>query len=213
MVIKERQNANRIAKAFLNYRDVLTRSLLRMSVKPSDVDDILQESLTRAIEANNKKRLEYPKSYLFTISRNMVFREHQRSAREVQIEIDEAIIDSGAPPLDDELHFKKMLQVFWEAMDSLPEKHRRAILLRRIYGLSQKEIAKKMGVSLSSVEKYFALGINRCQVVMTRKGYSLAKLNRAEIRAIKGEAKKISDKCDETLFGENVQVEQGDGHE
>ena len=165
---------NRIVKAFLNYRDVLTRALLRFSVKPSDVDDILQESLARAIEANKKQPLEYPKSYLFTISRNMVFREHQRQLREVQREIDEATLDSCASPIDEEIHYKKMLKVFWEAMDSLPQTHRRAILLRRIYGLSQKEIAKKMGVSLSSVEKYFAHGINRCQDVMNRRGYSFS---------------------------------------
>ncbi len=187
----------KMVQTFLSYRDVLTRALLRLSVKPSDVDDILQESLVRALEADQKKRLEHPKSYLFTISRNMVFREHQRRAREVQREIDEASIDACSPPIDEEVHYKRMLQVFWEAMDSLPQTHQRAILLRRIYGLSQKEIAKKMGVSLSSVEKYFAHGINRCQDIMSRRGYSFAQVKNSAIRATKKKAKLDLENIDE----------------
>ena len=181
---------NRIVRAFLNYRDVLTRVLLRLSVKPSDVDDILQEALARALEANQKQRIEYPKSYLFTISRNMVYRENQRQAREVQREINEATLDSYAPPIDEEVHYKNMLQVFGKALDSLPQTHRRAILLRKIYGLSQKEIAKKMDVSLSSVEKYFAQGIKRCQDVMRRQGYDIVAMRPSlNKKDVKGEDK------------------------
>ena len=148
-----------------------------MSVQPGDVDDILHEALTRALEANEKKRLNFPKSYLFTVSRNMVFREHERSSREVQWEIDEAMLGSNAAPTDDEVYYKQMLQAFWDAVDSLPKSHQRAILLRRIYGLSQQDIATKMGVSLSSVEKYFAQGIKRCQDVMLRRGFDPRRLD------------------------------------
>lgn len=162
---------NRIVCEFLKYRDVLVRALLRLSVQPVDVDDILQESLTRALEADGKKRLEFPKSYLFAVSRNMVFREQERRSREVQVGIDEAILESNTASGDRELHYERMLEAFWEAMESLPKAHRRAILLRRIYGLSHKEIAGKMGVSLSSVEKYFAQGIRRCQEIMLSRGY------------------------------------------
>lgn len=164
---------NRIISAFVNYRDVLVRGLLRLSVQPADVDDILQEALARALEADDKKRIEFPKSYLYTVSRNMVFREQERRSREVQWEIDEAILESHSPPTDQELYYRQMLAVFWEAMATIPQTHQRAILLRRIYGLSHKQIAKKMGVSLSAVEKYFAHGIKRCQDIMKSQGYGL----------------------------------------
>ncbi|MCG8440697.1 MAG: sigma-70 family RNA polymerase sigma factor [Caulobacterales bacterium] len=157
---------------------MLVKALLRMSVQPGDVDDILQEALARTLEADGKKALHFPKSYLFTVSRNMVFREQERSSREVQCEIDEALLASNAVPVDDEIYYKQMLQAFWDAVDSLPKNHKRAILLRRLYGFSQKDIAKKMGVSLSSVEKYFAQGIKRCQDVMSRRGFDMARLER-----------------------------------
>jgi DNA-directed RNA polymerase specialized sigma24 family protein len=42
-------SGNRIVNAFLTYKEVLVRVLLRLSVQPADVDDILQESLVRAL--------------------------------------------------------------------------------------------------------------------------------------------------------------------
>ena len=164
---------NRIWKAFIDYRDVLVRGILRMSVQPSDVDDILQESLARTLEASESKKIDHPKSYLFAVSRNIVFRDQEQRAREVQWEIDEAIIESNAAPVDRELYYRQMLKAFMEALDTLPQSHRRAILLRRIYGLSHKQIAKKMGLSVSAVEKYFAQGIKRTQDIMAGRGYAV----------------------------------------
>ena len=71
-----------------------------------------------------------------------------------------------------------MLEIFWEAMGSLPRNHQRAILLRRLYGLSHKEVARKLGVSVSSVEKYFAQGMKRCQDLMLRRGYGFSRTDR-----------------------------------
>ncbi len=164
---------NKILHTFVAYQNVLVRTLLRMSVKPEDVDDILQETVTRALAANEKQELKFPKSYLYTVSRNMAFEVNQKRSREVQTEIDNALLESDAPQPDDVTHHKKMLEAFIEAMSTLPVQNQRAILLRRVYGLSHKEIAKKMGVSISSVEKYFAQGIKRCQDVMSGRGYGV----------------------------------------
>ncbi|MGS2722739.1 RNA polymerase sigma factor [Porticoccus sp. GXU_MW_L64] len=178
---------NRILEAFYQYRDVLVRTLVRMSVAPADVDDILQETLARTIDADQTNSIEFPKSYLFSVSRNMVLREQKRKSREVLTSIDEAIADENAHESSDDLYYRQMLAVFWAAMDSLPQAQRRAIMLRRIYGLSQKEVAEKMNVSVSSVEKYFAQGIRRCQDTMKNKGFDvsdMAQTGRATKKAL-----------------------------
>lgn len=184
---------SKIVAAFLGYKEVLVRVLLRMSVKPADVDDILQESVARALRAENRGPLEHPRSYLYTVVRNLVFEERERRAREVQYEINDAILASDSAPVDDELHHEKMLEIFWEAMGSLPRNHQRAILLRRLYGLSHKEVAGKLGVTVSSVEKYFAQGIRRCEDLMLRRGYSL---NDTELAVEKGGTKASANKGD-----------------
>ncbi len=105
------------------------RVLLRLSVQPADLDDIL----------------------------------------EVQWEIDEAILEASAAPIDEDVHYEQVLEVFCEAMRILPKVHQLAILLRRVYGLSHKEIAKKKGVSISSMEKYFALPGHHAQARLRRR--------------------------------------------
>jgi len=47
-------------------------------------------------------------------------------------------------------------------LDGLSAKARSAFLLSRLDGLSYREIAKQLGVSLSSVEKYMASAIRHC---------------------------------------------------
>ena len=42
---------------------------------------------------------------------------------------------------------------------SLPEKTKRVYILRKVYGLKHKEIAEKMDISLSSVEKHLKAAI------------------------------------------------------
>jgi RNA polymerase sigma-70 factor (ECF subfamily) len=47
-------------------------------------------------------------------------------------------------------------------LDGLPSKARSAFLLSRLDGLGYAEIAQRLDVSLSSVEKYMATAIRHC---------------------------------------------------
>src|SRR5690606_7972951 len=48
------------------------------------------------------------------------------------------------------------------ALQGLPDKVRQALLLCKIEGLSYQEIATRLKVSVSSVEKYIARGLQAC---------------------------------------------------
>ena len=74
---------------------------------------------------------------------------------------------------EQELYQKRRFEQFNIALKSLPEEHRRAILLRKFYGLSYKEIAIKMKISVSSIEKYIASGIKACKYSLERQGYGV----------------------------------------
>ena len=49
-----------------------------------------------------------------------------------------------------------------KAIQSLPERSRQVFTLRTAYGLTQKQIADRLGVSLSTVEKQMTQGIRLC---------------------------------------------------
>ncbi|GLX79446.1 hypothetical protein tinsulaeT_27860 [Thalassotalea insulae] len=169
-----KQSNNRVLKAFQSCRDGLVRSIMKMSVEQQDVDDILQETLIRVLHSDAKQQINSPKGYLFVVSRNIVLKKLMQQSKEMHIELDDALLendegDSVEQALYQKLKFKRFNQV----LSSLPEKHRRAILLRKLYCLSHKEIAKKMDVSVSSVEKYIAAGLKQCKQSLYAQGYEV----------------------------------------
>jgi RNA polymerase sigma-70 factor (ECF subfamily) len=56
------------------------------------------------------------------------------------------------------------------AIQSLPERCRQVFTLRKIYGLSQKEIAQKLSISENTVEVQGAIGIRKCAEYFQRHG-------------------------------------------
>ena len=164
---------NPVVGAFIKCRDALTRSVMKMSVRPQDVDDILQETFLRAFVANDKREIRSPQDYLFVISRNLVIKRVADRSRELNSLVDSVLLEVAEPSLDTELHEKLKFQTLSEALGLLPDKHRQAILLRKVYGLSSKEIAKKMNVSKSSVDKYIVSGLKKCEQILGARGYDI----------------------------------------
>ena len=177
----DKNKDNLIFKAYMECREALVRSIRKACAQPEDVDDILQETYLRAYQANEKRPISSPKDYLFVVSRNLVYKSLAHQSKEIVTEIDDTLLDVEHAPLDHDLHFKLKLEVLNDAFSSLPEKQRRAILLRKFYGFSHKEIAKKMGVTVSSVEKYISFGLKHCEKVLCSRGYE----NESETKNIK----------------------------
>jgi RNA polymerase sigma-70 factor (ECF subfamily) len=66
--------------------------------------------------------------------------------------------------------FKHLIQ----AIQSLPERCRQIITLRKIYGLSQKEVAARLGISEHTVEAQGGIGLRKCMEYFRRQGYGPA---------------------------------------
>lgn len=172
-----KQSDNRVLTAFQSCRDGLVRSILKMSVEQQDVDDILQEAFIRVLNSDAKQEIKSPKGYLFVVSRNLVLKKLIQQSKEIHTELDDALIEDDVDnTVEKELYQKLKFERFSKLLSSLPEKNRRAILLRKLYCLSHKEIAKKMDVSVSSVEKYIATGLKTCKQSLCAQGYEANEL-------------------------------------
>lgn len=169
-----KQSNNRVLAAFQSCKDGLVRSIMKMSVNQQDVDDILQETFISALRSDAQQQISSPKGYLFVVSRNLVLKKLMQQSKEMHTELDEALVeDDFDNTVEKALYQKLKFERFSKVLSSLPEKHRRAILLRKLYCLSHKEIAKKMDVSISSVEKYIASGIKQCKQSLYAQGYDV----------------------------------------
>lgn len=129
--------------------------LRRRFVPAEDVEDIVQECYCRLAQLRSVAEIDSPRAYLFTMARNLAQRQRQR-ARVVPIEpigdsaADELVSDG---PLPDRIAAARQeLDRVRAALATLSERARRIFVMRRVEGLSQKEIATALGVSEAVVE-------------------------------------------------------------
>ncbi|MCW8833692.1 MAG: RNA polymerase sigma factor [Colwellia sp.] len=175
--MSEKSEKHTVLNTFLSCRDSLARYILKMSVKKEDVDDILQEAFIRVYHEDKKKQIRSPKDYLFIVSRNLIYKGLRHQSKEIATNIEDDLLGHDNKQTDIELHNQQKFKAFNDVLSTLPEKNRRAILLRKYYGLSHKEISQKLGVSVSSVEKYISKGIKQCGDVLITQGYGMGSSN------------------------------------
>ena len=139
----------------------------------TDRDNVVQESLTRVWRLRQRDEVKSPKALLFTTARNLAIDELRRRnivPIEAIEEIDGlSVLDGEASAADATAH-KQELELLIQAIQSLPKRCRQVLTLRKIYGLSQKEIAAKLHISESTVETHVCNGIRGCTKFLARYG-------------------------------------------
>lgn len=142
------------------------RAYLRKSLPcAADADDAAQETYVRLLRAREKDQIRTTKPLLFAIARNAVCDFFRFRARAHHVEITES---AGLEVLAEEkgtiesLCHAQELALLAEAINSLPERQREVILLRKIKGYSQKEIARLLGIAEHTVENLAVKGARRC---------------------------------------------------
>lgn len=130
-----------------------------------DVDDVVQEAYARLLRAKMRGSVKSPKALLFTTARNVAL-DVLRRRKIVQIdvladdELSDVIDDSEA--VEERFARDQELEILTEAIQSLPDRCRQIFTLRKVYGLSQPEIAKELGVSVHTVSAQLTIGVHKC---------------------------------------------------
>ena len=130
-----------------------------------DVDDIVQESFVRVLHARNSGPLASPKAFLFATARNLALdrlRRHEVSRTDFLGEIDTLHVLDECEGIPETLARNQELALLTEAIQSLPARCRQILTLRKLYGLSHREIAEKLGLSESTVSNQITIGIEKC---------------------------------------------------
>lgn len=125
-------------------------------LKGCDVDDMIQEAYARLWSAD-ADGIKNPRAYLFVTVRHLVG-EHLRRSRIVSIElmadVESLNVADGEISTYRRLSGEEEVARLQRVMSKLPPKCRRAFRLKKIEQLSQREVAKRMGISESTVEKH-----------------------------------------------------------
>ena len=166
-----------IFKAFRENEKSLRRYVARFAKRASDIDDFVQETFLKGFAAEMKGDIKHPKAFLFRVAHNLAVGDAIKTSRRGTVLLEETddndvLIDESVSRTDEWLHNRRKLALFAEAVASLPPRCQKAFLLRRVDGLSYKQIANRMDISVSAVEKHVATGLVRCTRYLVEKGYS-----------------------------------------
>jgi RNA polymerase sigma factor (sigma-70 family) len=164
-----------IFEVYLENEAALKRFLRRFIKSRDDVDDLAQECFLRAYAAESDHIIKSPKAFLFTIAKNLALNELARRANATVVSPGDwsdqsVLIDEGQVAVDDVVDSRERIRHLARAIASLPPQCAKVFILRKIQGLSHKEIAARLNISARTVENHVALGLLRCKAYLRAKG-------------------------------------------
>ncbi len=138
-----------------------------------DIDNIVQEALVRVWQLHEKETITSPKALLFATARNLALdfvRRQKIASFEPITENGESSVLRDVTDVAETVSKQQEFALLRQAIQDLPERCRQVFTLRTVYGLSQKMIAERLGISENTVEKQMGKGIRRCTEFFARHG-------------------------------------------
>jgi RNA polymerase sigma factor (sigma-70 family) len=149
------------------------RAYLSRTTHSVDVDDVVQESFLRVLRAQETGRIANARAYLFRTARNAVYAVFRRP----QIFSPASVTDSDTSRIVEEgldvaerVSTSEEIAMLLDAIESLPARCREVFILRKLQGVSQKEIAQRLGISECTVQVQVARGARKCTEFFRRRG-------------------------------------------
>jgi len=153
---------NRLA---VRYYDSLVRFFKRRSSSMEDAADLAQDTFVR-LSAVDIGQVRQPAAFLFTTALNLL-RDRARSshARHAMFSMpaEEVQLVCPAPPAERILDGEQRLRVLETALGELSPKCRAVFVLFHFDEMTQREIADRLRISVSMVEKYVKQAVSHCE--------------------------------------------------
>jgi RNA polymerase sigma-70 factor, ECF subfamily len=152
------------ARDALAYVDSLYGTALRLTRRPADAEDLVQETYLKAFRASAQfERGTNLKAWLFTILHN-TFRNLRRHDVRSPVDVDSETVEHAADLLAQDQTPEQLLTRdtldadLQAALDALPEAFRQAVWLRDVEEFSYAEIARIVGVPIGTVMSRISRG-------------------------------------------------------
>lgn len=159
----------KISGAYQSTYSQLVRFFRNRLGNSNDADDLSQDVFTLWLNRKEQSPVKESRAYLFKIANNVLiehWRRNQHLAKS-DTDIDDVLLEHNLATTQDDpseiLEHQQRIQLLSEAIDLLPPRRREAFLLYRFDGLSQSEIAERMEISISMVEKHIAAALVYCK--------------------------------------------------
>ena len=156
-----RGDENAFAKIVGKHQHAVLGTVAKMTNQSSDTEDIAQQVFIRLWKsAERYKPTAKFTTFLFTITRNLVFNATRKKSGKNEYSLDalegkwsQSIEDKSSESRPDKsVEQTELRQIIDQAISSLPEKQRLAVILRRYERMPYEEIAETLGISVPAVK-------------------------------------------------------------
>ncbi|KIU49727.1 MULTISPECIES: sigma-70 family RNA polymerase sigma factor [Pseudomonas] len=141
-------------KGFLDHYHELIGTWTRKLRSRQQAEDLAHDAFVRVLE-NPALPVEQPRAYLHQTARNIAVDGYRREDRRQALE--QEGLDLSPTPGDDPeayVHALELADSVERALAELPLNCRKVFIWQKLEGLTQAEIAERMGLTKNMVEKY-----------------------------------------------------------
>ena len=140
-----------------------------------EVDDIAQEAALRLWQSTfkaDRASIQSPKAMLFAIARNAAV---DAARRRTVLTMEANTGTEHLTVLDhsdvvETVSARQELEFLADALRELPDRCRQVVTLTKVYGYSEREVAERLGISLTTVRTQVVRGMERCTEYLRRRG-------------------------------------------
>ena len=149
------------------YRELVSFLSARLGNRQA-AEDVAHDAYLRVLERTDAQRIEHPRAFLYRTALNLVVDRHRRHQVRQAEPLD--VLDNDerwhGPALSQSMQMDQRLTLMQRALDELSQPCRDSFLLRKLEGLSHQQIAERLGISRSLVEKHIVNAMKHCRVRM-----------------------------------------------
>jgi RNA polymerase sigma-70 factor (ECF subfamily) len=150
-----------LGRHVLPHEPQLRAWLRRRTLGGLEIEDVIQETYARLVAAESVAHVHDAKSYAFQVAGSVVI-DHLRRMKVVPIssvpDLDYLEVVSDDPSPERQVIDRDELNRLAHMIADLPARVREVFVLRRVHGLSQREVAERLGLAESTVEKHMSRG-------------------------------------------------------
>jgi RNA polymerase sigma factor (sigma-70 family) len=149
----------------------LDRQLTRRLGSADFASDVLQETYLRLEGMNEIGPVRSPKAYLFRIALNIAIDRQRAESRRLTADEVDCLLDipDDRPDAARVIEDRSEIDLLRRAIAELPERRRRVLIFSRIEGLPNREIAKRLGVTVRTVETDLKQAVEHCAQRLQRR--------------------------------------------
>lgn len=181
------ERARWLALNIVPHEAALRAWLRRRPVAGLEVDDVVQETYARLSLVASISEVRDPRNYMFRTAHSVLltFMRRSRVVPMISFGLFEGFVDNQPDPEASAL-VRDELSRLARAIAVLPPKMREVFVLRRVEGLSQRQVAERLGISESTVEKHMGSGFRRIADILAGGGTALSRASIEDSRNRKG---------------------------